>query len=72
LNTWANVKNHSLKKLPSEALIQPCRGAPPDPLGDGTQASSQPSLKIDQIGRGRQVSGSGVPKIDAEIVPSGP
>src|SRR6185369_106006 len=35
-------------------------------------ASSQPSLKNDQIGRGRQVSGSGVPKIDSVIVPKIP
>ena len=40
--------------LPSAALIQPWRGAPPEPLGDGTQASFQPSLKSVEHGNGRQ------------------
>ena len=47
-------------------------GAPPEPLGDGTQASFQPSLKNVESGSGRQVFGSGLPKIDSEIVSKGP
>ena len=54
------------------ALIQPCRGAPPEPLGDGTQASFQPSLKSVESGSGRQVFGSGWPKIDSVIVSKSP
>ena len=54
------------------ALIQPCRGAPPEPLGDGTQASFQPSLKSVESGSGRQVFGSGLPKIDSVIVSKRP
>ena len=53
------------------ALIQPCRAAA-EPLGDGTQASSQPSLKNVESGSGRQVFGSGWPKIDSVIVPKIP
>jgi len=37
-------------------------------LGDGTQASFQPSLKNVESGSGRQVFGSGLPKIDSMIV----
>ena len=47
------------------ALIQPCRGAPPEPLGDGTQASFQPSLKNVEQGSGRQALGSGLPQSDS-------
>ena len=54
------------------ALIQPCRGAPPEPLGDGTQASFQPSLKNVESGSGRQVFGSGLPKSDSVIVSKSP
>ena len=72
MNAWANVKNHSRYMLPSAALIQPCRGAPPEPLGDGTQASFQPSLKSVESGSGRQVFGSGWPKIDSVIVSKSP
>ncbi len=72
LNAWPNVKNHSRYMLPSAALIQPCRGAPPEPLGEGTQASFQPSLKSVEHGSGRQVSGSGLPKIDSLIVSMSP
>ena len=68
MNVWENVKNQSRYWLASAALIQPCRGAPPEPLGDGTQASFQPSLKSVESGRGRQSSGSGWPKIDSVIV----
>jgi hypothetical protein len=53
-------------------LIQPCRGAPPEPLGDGTQASFQPSLKSVESVNGRQVFGSGLPKIDWVIVSKSP
>jgi hypothetical protein len=53
--------------LPSAALIQPCRGAPPEPLGEGTQGSSQPSLKSIEHSNGRQVSGSGWPQIDSRM-----
>ena len=72
LNAWANVKNHSRYRLPSAALIQPCRGAPPEPLGEGTHASFQPSLKRVENGSGRQVFGSGWPKIDSVIVSKSP
>jgi len=41
-------------------------------LGDGTQASFQPSLKNVESGSGRQVFGSGWPKIDSVIVPKSP
>ena len=58
--------------MPSAALIQPCRGAPPEPLGDGTQGSSQPSLKSVEQYNGRQEFGSGCPKIDSTIVSKGP
>src|SRR3954454_3488925 len=54
--------------LAAAALIQPCRGAPPEPLGDGTQASFQPSLRNVESGSGRQESGTGRPKIDSVIV----
>jgi len=54
--------------LPSAALIQPWRGAPPEPLGDGTQASFHPSLKSVERGSGRQQFGSGLPKSDWVIV----
>jgi hypothetical protein len=50
------------------ALIQPPRGAPPEQLGEGTQASFQPSLKNVDNGSGRQEFGSGSPKIDSVIV----
>jgi hypothetical protein len=41
-------------------------------LGEGTQASFQPSLKNVESGSGRQVFGSGLPKIDCRITsPSG-
>jgi hypothetical protein len=49
-------------------LIQPCRGAPPEPFGDGTQASFQPSLNSVASDSGRQVFGSGFPKIDWVMV----
>ena len=68
LNPWANVKNQPRFRWPVAALIQPCRGAPPEPLGDGTQASLQPSLKSVENGSGRQESGSGWPKTDSVIV----
>jgi hypothetical protein len=54
------------------ASIQPCLGAPPEPLGDGTQASFQPSVKSVQIGSGLQQSGSGVPQIDSVAVAKNP
>jgi len=41
-------------------------------LGDGTQASFQPSLKSVESGSGRQVFGSGWPKIDSVIVSKSP
>ena len=72
LNAWANVKNQSRYRLPSAALIQPCRGAPPEPLGDGTQASFQPSLNSVEHSSGRQESASAAGTYTVrEIVPSG-
>jgi hypothetical protein len=44
------------------------RGAPPEPFGDGTQASFEPSLKSVESDSSRQVFGSGLPKIDSVIV----
>jgi hypothetical protein len=41
-------------------------------LGDGTQASFQPSLKSVENGSGRQVFGSGWPQIDSKIVSKHP
>src|SRR6476620_9072816 len=54
--------------LPSAALIHPCRGAPPEPVGDGVQGGRQPSLKSVERGKGYQQHGSGVPKIDSVMV----
>ena len=47
-------------------------GTPPEPLGDGTQASFQPSLKNVEHGSGRQVFGSGWPQSDSVIVSKSP
>src|SRR6188474_1085946 len=54
--------------LPSAALIQPCRGAPPEPFGEGTQGCRQPSLNSVWRGKQSQQSGSGCPKIDSVMV----
>src|SRR4051794_11917523 len=55
-------------RWPVTALIQACRGTPPEPLGDGTQASHQPSPKSVESVSGRQGLGPGWPKTDPEIV----
>ncbi len=54
------------------ALIQPCRGAPPEPFGDGTQASCQPSLKSVESGSGRHSVRIGLAEIDSAIVSKSP
>jgi hypothetical protein len=66
------LKKFNRYKLPSAALIQPWRGAPPEPFGEGTQGSFQPSLKNVESVNGRQVFGSGFQKIDWVIVSQSP
>src|SRR5688572_21262842 len=58
--------------LPSAALIQPRRGAPPQPLGEGTQGCRQPSLRRVESGNGYQQHGSGWPKMDSVMVSQHP